>query len=278
VETVTVIAAAYDSPTSYALGADSHGEQGGVRVPAVKTARLPGGWLCGHTGDAVDKQAVVPVLAGAEPTEFASFPALDALLRRAYSHALGAVPRPPSSYGMDSSFLLVGPLGVVLLSGDGGVMVQPRRWAIGCGTAVALGAMAVLAGPPDAVVRSAVQVACSLVAGCYGEVVVLAAEDVVRPGRCVAPVMPARVLDMTIEEMDLSVRTTNLLAPRNWSTSRTDAAPARVRDLVLYRESDLLRMRNFGRRCVNEIKEFLADCGLRLGMTAGEIATYEARP
>ena len=47
---MTVIAAAYDSPTSYALAADSYGEVNGLRIPSQKLRRFAGDWLAGGAG------------------------------------------------------------------------------------------------------------------------------------------------------------------------------------------------------------------------------------
>ena len=44
-----------------------------------------------------------------------------------------------------------------------------------------------------------------------------------------------------------------------------------IRDLVLKTEGELLRMPNFGRKSLNEIKENLSLMGLRLGMTERQL-------
>ena len=44
-----------------------------------------------------------------------------------------------------------------------------------------------------------------------------------------------------------------------------------IRDLVLKTEGELLRMPNFGRKSLNEVKENLSLMGLRLGMTEKEL-------
>ena len=44
-----------------------------------------------------------------------------------------------------------------------------------------------------------------------------------------------------------------------------------IRDLVLKTEDELLRMPNFGRKSLNEIKENLSLMGLRLGMTEKQL-------
>jgi len=44
-----------------------------------------------------------------------------------------------------------------------------------------------------------------------------------------------------------------------------------IRDLVLKTEGELLRMPNFGRKSLNEVKENLSLMGLRLGMTEKQL-------
>jgi hypothetical protein len=44
-----------------------------------------------------------------------------------------------------------------------------------------------------------------------------------------------------------------------------------IRDLVLKTEDELLRMPNFGRKSLNEVKENLSLMGLRLGMTEKQL-------
>ena len=64
-------------------------------------------------------------------------------------------------------------------------------------------------------------------------------------------------LGMSLAELDLSVRATNCLESENITT---------VRDLVVHTESQLLEVRNFGETTLQEVREKLADIGLRLGM------------
>jgi DNA-directed RNA polymerase subunit alpha len=64
-------------------------------------------------------------------------------------------------------------------------------------------------------------------------------------------------LNMSLAELDLSVRATNCLESENINT---------VRDLVTRNEDQLLDVRNFGETTLTEIREKLADIGLRLGM------------
>ncbi|MFZ5829281.1 MAG: DNA-directed RNA polymerase subunit alpha [Planctomycetota bacterium] len=64
-------------------------------------------------------------------------------------------------------------------------------------------------------------------------------------------------LNMSLAELDLSVRATNCLESENITT---------VRDLVTRTEDQLLAVRNFGETTLSEVREKLADIGLRLGM------------
>jgi len=64
-------------------------------------------------------------------------------------------------------------------------------------------------------------------------------------------------LGMSLAELELSVRATNCLESENITT---------VRDLVSRTEEQLLEVRNFGETTLAEVREKLADLGLRLGM------------
>ncbi len=64
-------------------------------------------------------------------------------------------------------------------------------------------------------------------------------------------------LAMSLAELELSVRATNCLESENITT---------VRDLVTRTEEQLLELRNFGETTLAEVREKLADIGLRLGM------------
>jgi DNA-directed RNA polymerase subunit alpha len=64
-------------------------------------------------------------------------------------------------------------------------------------------------------------------------------------------------LALSLAEMSLSVRAMNCLESENIRT---------IRDLVQRTEDQLLEVRNFGETTLNEVKEKLADVGLRLGM------------
>lgn len=64
-------------------------------------------------------------------------------------------------------------------------------------------------------------------------------------------------LAMNLAELDLSVRAMNCLESENIHT---------VRDLVVRTEDELLEVRNFGETTLTEVREKLADMGLKLGM------------
>src|SRR4051812_34835785 len=64
-------------------------------------------------------------------------------------------------------------------------------------------------------------------------------------------------LNMTVQELDLSVRANNCLESAKIGT---------VRDLVKKTDGDLLKVRSFGKTSLREVKRKLADLGLSLGM------------
>jgi DNA-directed RNA polymerase subunit alpha len=68
-------------------------------------------------------------------------------------------------------------------------------------------------------------------------------------------------LSMPISQLDLSVRASNCLESAKVGT---------VGELVRMTESDLLKVRSFGRTSLREVKRKLADLGLSLGMTFSE--------
>lgn len=61
----------------------------------------------------------------------------------------------------------------------------------------------------------------------------------------------------TVEELELSVRSTNCLQNANIKY---------LGDLVQRTEAEMLKTKNFGRKSLNELKEVLSPLGLRLGM------------
>jgi DNA-directed RNA polymerase subunit alpha len=64
-------------------------------------------------------------------------------------------------------------------------------------------------------------------------------------------------LNMTVQELDLSVRANNCLESAKITT---------VRDLVKKTDQELLKVRSFGKTSLREVKRRLADMGLSLGM------------
>jgi DNA-directed RNA polymerase subunit alpha len=64
-------------------------------------------------------------------------------------------------------------------------------------------------------------------------------------------------LNMSLAELNLSVRATNCLESENIHT---------VRDLVIRTEDQLLDVRNFGETTLSEVRDKLVELGLRLGM------------
>lgn len=69
-------------------------------------------------------------------------------------------------------------------------------------------------------------------------------------------------LNMTVQELDLSVRANNCLETAKIQT---------VRELVRKTEADLLKVRSFGKTSLREVKRKLADMGLSLGLDVGNI-------
>jgi DNA-directed RNA polymerase subunit alpha len=65
------------------------------------------------------------------------------------------------------------------------------------------------------------------------------------------------VLNRSVEELELSVRSYNCLKNANIQT---------IGDLVQKTEAEMLRTKNFGRKSLNEIKEILSGLGLTFGM------------
>jgi DNA-directed RNA polymerase subunit alpha len=66
-----------------------------------------------------------------------------------------------------------------------------------------------------------------------------------------------RKLNMSLAELELSVRATNCLESEGITT---------VRDLVIRTDEELLEVRNFGETTLREVKGKLAERGLHLNM------------
>ncbi len=75
--------------------------------------------------------------------------------------------------------------------------------------------------------------------------------------------LPLEVLLKSIDELELSARAHNCLANANIN---------RVIDLVNVSEDDSLRIKNFGRKSLDEVKDVLRSLGLRFGMNLKEEA------
>ncbi len=71
-------------------------------------------------------------------------------------------------------------------------------------------------------------------------------------------------LSLPIAQLDLSVRASNCLESAKVNT---------VGDLARMSETDLLKVRSFGRTSLREVKRKLADLGLSLGMNVGDTAS-----
>lgn len=72
----------------------------------------------------------------------------------------------------------------------------------------------------------------------------------------------------TVDELELSVRSTNCLKNANIRY---------IGELVQKTEQEILQTKNFGRKSLNEIKEVLANMGLRLGMKVENFTPPDCR-
>jgi DNA-directed RNA polymerase subunit alpha len=87
------------------------------------------------------------------------------------------------------------------------------------------------------------------------------------------------LLRSRISNLELSVRAMNgiwnCVAGRgNWEKREA----VTLRDLVKCTETDLLKTKNFGRKSLSEVRAFLAENGLSLGMTEDQIRQIEEPP
>jgi DNA-directed RNA polymerase subunit alpha len=73
------------------------------------------------------------------------------------------------------------------------------------------------------------------------------------------------LLNMRVDELELSVRSSNCLRMANIHT---------LRDLVKHPESEMLKHKNFGRKSLIELNQILASMGLSFGM---DVADYEEK-
>lgn len=83
------------------------------------------------------------------------------------------------------------------------------------------------------------------------------------------PVISPEILNRPISELELSVRAFNCLKNAKIET---------IRDLVQKTEEEVLKMKNFGRKSLNEVKQVLAEMGLHLGMKLEEEAETPSEP
>ena len=81
-------------------------------------------------------------------------------------------------------------------------------------------------------------------------------EDIARP-----PLMRNDLLDKSVDEMELSVRSYNCLK---------NADIRSIRDLIRRSEKDMLHTKNFGKKSLTEIKDMLHGMGLDFGMDFDE--------
>jgi len=82
-----------------------------------------------------------------------------------------------------------------------------------------------------------------------------------------APALPANMLDMPIEELDLPMRAYNSLKRNNI---------VKVGQLLSLQDEDLLRMRNFGKKSLDEMKERLRMRGFLPPDDGAESTDYDA--
>jgi DNA-directed RNA polymerase subunit alpha len=75
-----------------------------------------------------------------------------------------------------------------------------------------------------------------------------------------APTAANELLDMEVDNLELSIRTANCLQ---------NADITFIGELVRMTEADLLRTKNAGRKSLAELNELLGEMGLRLGMDVG---------
>jgi len=75
-----------------------------------------------------------------------------------------------------------------------------------------------------------------------------------------------RLLDKSVEELELSVRSSNCLRAAEIKT---------IADLVQKSEPEMLKYRNFGRKSLKEIQDILSEMGLSFGMEVNEY--YEGK-
>lgn len=83
--------------------------------------------------------------------------------------------------------------------------------------------------------------------------------------RCELTCEPHAIFKIKIVDMGLSVRCTNRLRYKDIQI---------VEELVQCKASDLMPCRNFGKKSLNEIEQWLANNGLFLGMSDDDMLNY----
>jgi len=76
-----------------------------------------------------------------------------------------------------------------------------------------------------------------------------------------------RLLDKSVEELELSVRSSNCLRAAEIKT---------IGDLVQKSEPEMLKFRNFGRKSLKEIQDILGEMGLAFGMDVGRYFEHKS--
>jgi len=76
-----------------------------------------------------------------------------------------------------------------------------------------------------------------------------------------------RTLDKSVEELELSVRSSNCLRAAEIKT---------IGDLVQKSEPEMLKYRNFGRKSLKEIQDILGEMGLSFGMDISRFYEYKS--
>jgi len=77
------------------------------------------------------------------------------------------------------------------------------------------------------------------------------------------------LLSLSINTLDFSIRTSNCLRKLGVKC---------IGDLAIKTDTELLKTKNFGRKCLNEVKECLATMGLKLGMKIPDERQLEFPP
>jgi len=76
-----------------------------------------------------------------------------------------------------------------------------------------------------------------------------------------------KLLDKSVEELELSVRSSNCLRAAEIKS---------IGDLVQKSEPEMLKYRNFGRKSLKEIQDILGEMGLSFGMDIGRFYEHKS--